>query len=242
MAISLSLNCLILGDTQERLFIVKILNTECATVLKDRIKEEKAPHLNHIAASDLDLWKVDLPLDELGAEPVHVNLDNKLSPPRWPLSSFFKDTVDDQHLHVIVKAPVTPPALDPTQLLSLNCFVLGDGPDRMFTVKILKTENVSILKKSIKEEKAPHLNHIDASDLDLWQVNFPIDDLSINSPPTDGPSLRSEKLLLDLFSAELDNNRVHVVVRAPMKAFKESRREAGRDQISSVLLVLTGRI
>ena len=115
-----------------------------------------------------------------------------------------------------ISLEVALPVLDPTQLLSLNCFVLGDGPDRMFTVKILKTENVSILKDRIKEKKAPHLNHIAASDLDLWQVNCLTDDLPSNSPPT-GPSLRSEKLLLDLFSAELDNNRVHVVAYAPVK-------------------------
>ena len=105
----LSLNCLVLGDEPEKMFTVKILKTENATVLKDRIKEKKAPHLNHIAALDLDLWMVDLRLDELGAEPVHVNLDNysKLSPPRWKLLSFFKDTVDDERLHVIAKAPGT---------------------------------------------------------------------------------------------------------------------------------------
>ena len=44
---------------------------------------------------------------------------------------------------------------------------------RAFTVKIEKTENVSILKKLIKQAKANHLNHIDASDLDLFQVSLP---------------------------------------------------------------------
>ena len=72
------------------------------------------------------------------------------------------------------------------QLLSLNCFIVSDDPDQMVTVKIPKNENVSILKKIIKEEKAPQLNYIDASDLDLWLVSFPIDDLSSKNPPTDG--------------------------------------------------------
>ena len=53
--------------------------------------EEKAPHLNHVAVSDLELWMVDLPLDELGADPAHVNLNtnSKLSSPCKKLSSFF---------------------------------------------------------------------------------------------------------------------------------------------------------
>jgi Crinkler effector protein N-terminal domain len=39
-------------------------------------------------------------------------------------------------------------------LLSLNCWIIGDDPDRVFTVKIPQTKNVSILKKLIKEKKA----------------------------------------------------------------------------------------
>jgi hypothetical protein len=105
----LSLNCLVLGDDPEKMFTVEILKTKNATILKDFIKEKKDPHLNHIAASDLNLWMVDLSLDELGEEPVHVNLDTytKLSPPRLPLSSFFKGTVDAERLHVIAKPPGT---------------------------------------------------------------------------------------------------------------------------------------
>jgi len=69
----------------------------------------------------------------------------------------------------------------------LNCFVLGDK-DNLFTVKIPKTDNV-ILKDMIKEKKAPHFNHIAASDLDLWTVCLPIDDLASKKPQT-GPPLR----------------------------------------------------
>jgi len=55
-------------------------------------------------------------------------------------------------------------------LLSLNCFVLGDDADKVFTVKVPKTENVSILKKMIKEENARLLARVDAKDLELFQV------------------------------------------------------------------------
>ena len=95
-------------------------------------------------------------------------------------------------------------ALDSTQLLSLNCFILGDDLDRTFTVEIPKTKNVSILKDLIKKKKAPHLDHVAASDLDLWQVSFPIDNLHSKKPPTVGPKLRSNKLLSDAFPLELD--------------------------------------
>jgi hypothetical protein len=104
---SLSLNCLIHGEVQEKMFTVKIEKTENVSILKKVIKEENAPRLDHVVAMDLQLWKLDLHLDGLGEEPVQVNLDTytKLSPPRKKLSFFFNGTVDDERLHIIAKAP-----------------------------------------------------------------------------------------------------------------------------------------
>ena len=104
---SLSLNCLIHGEVTEQMFTVEVEKTKNVSILKDLIKEKKAPHFDHIAASDLDIWMVDLDLDELRAGPVHVNLDGykKLSPPRRKLSSFFNLDIDDEHLHIIAKTP-----------------------------------------------------------------------------------------------------------------------------------------
>ena len=106
---SLSVNCLIHGEVQEQMFTVKIPKTENVSILKDLIKEKKASRLDHIDASDLELWMVDLHLDELGAEPVHVDIypSSKLSPPIAELSSFFSDTLDKERLHVIAKASGT---------------------------------------------------------------------------------------------------------------------------------------
>ena len=109
----------------------------------------------------------------------------------------------------------TTAALDPTQLLSLNCFLLSDDPDRTFTVKIPKTENVSILKDLIRDKKPSSLGNVDMKNIDLWQVSFPIDDLPSKIPPTVGSKLRSEKLLSHASPLELDINRIHVVVRDP---------------------------
>ena len=106
-------------------------------------------------------------------------------------------------------------ALDSTQLLSLNCFILGDNPDRTFTVEVPKNKNVSILKKLIKEENPSSLGNIDVKNIDLWQVSFPIDALPSKNPPTVGPKLRSEKLLSDALPSDLDTNRIHVVARVP---------------------------
>ena len=106
LAMSLSLNCLIYGEVQDKMFTVEVEKTKNVSILKNLIKEEKARYFNHIDASDLDLFQVSIPMDELGAEPVHVNLDayQKLSP-RKKLSYFFNGTLDDERLHIIAKAP-----------------------------------------------------------------------------------------------------------------------------------------
>jgi len=105
---SLSLNCLVIGDDPDRAFTVEIPRLENVSTLKKLIKQKKAPHLDHIAASDLDLWQVSFPINDLEAELESINLAGypKLSLPSKKLASFFTDVADD-YLHVIAKAPGT---------------------------------------------------------------------------------------------------------------------------------------
>ena len=109
MSRNLSLNCLVLGDDPEKMFTVEIENTKYVSILKDRIKDKNSSSFSNVDSKNIDLWMVDLKMDGLGVEPVHVNLDNytKLSPPRKKLSFFFNNIVDDEHLHIIAKAPGT---------------------------------------------------------------------------------------------------------------------------------------
>jgi hypothetical protein len=58
------LNCLLLNEDKKKVFTVEILATKNVSTLKDLIKAKKAPHLDHLAASDLILWKVILPPDQ----------------------------------------------------------------------------------------------------------------------------------------------------------------------------------
>ena len=54
----------------------------------------------------------------------------------------------------------------PVAGLKLNCWVDGS----VFTVKIAREENVSALKKAIKEEKPHTFQHVEADTLDIWKV------------------------------------------------------------------------
>jgi Crinkler effector protein N-terminal domain len=105
---SLSLNCLVVGDDPDRTFTVEIPKNKNVSILKDLIKEKKAHHFNHVDASDLDLWLVFFPIDDLETELGNINLVSypKLSPPSKRLSTFFTDAADDC-LHVIAKVPGT---------------------------------------------------------------------------------------------------------------------------------------
>jgi hypothetical protein len=57
-----------------------------------------------------------------------------------------------------------------SDMLNLNCWVLGDDPQRVFSVKIAKSETVGGLKKAIKKEKEPEFDDYAADRLDLWKV------------------------------------------------------------------------
>ena len=59
----------------------------------------------------------------------------------------------------------------------------------MFTVKISKSENVSILKDLIKEKNPSSLGNVDVKNIDLWQVSVLMDDLYSKKPSTAGLKL-----------------------------------------------------
>ena len=108
LTMSLSLNCLAIGDDPDQIFTVEIPKNKNISILKDLIREKKARHFNHVDASDLDLWQVSFPIDDLQTELGNINLARylKLSPPSKKLATFFTDVADDC-LHVIAKAPGT---------------------------------------------------------------------------------------------------------------------------------------
>jgi hypothetical protein len=105
---SLSLNCLLLGDDLDRMFTVEIPKNKNVSILKDLIKEKNPSSLGNVDAKNIDLWQVSFPIDDLETELRNINLDHymKLSSPGKKLTTFFTDAADDC-LHVIAKAPGT---------------------------------------------------------------------------------------------------------------------------------------
>jgi len=101
-----------------------------------------------------------------------------------------------------------------TNTFLLNCFVLGDDNERVFSVEIPSNKNVGILKDEIKKKKARLLSDVDASDLDLWIVNRLIDDPASKNPQA-GLPLRVNKKLSSLWDGDPSDDDLHILVKAP---------------------------
>jgi hypothetical protein len=113
--------------------------------------------------------------------------------------------------------PLEGTALDPAKSLSLNCFVLGDDLKKVFTVEVQTDKNVSILKRLIRVEKASRFDHVDASDLDLWDVSIPMnDDAGESIRVVDNSEPLKPLLSLSQVFPHVEENHLHVVVRSPI--------------------------
>ena len=97
----------------------------------------------------------------------------------------------------------------PPLMLALNCFVLGETLQNIFTVKIDAAENVGTLKQLIKEEKKPAFDDVVADTLTLWRVSMPYSDINalaelpagealipVKSYPKFFPTMRWERTLM----------------------------------------------
>ena len=111
------------------------------------------------------------------------------------------------------------PILPTMSTLSINCFLLGSDSSGVFTVEILKTKNVSILKRLIKEELSPRLNHVVAKDLTAWKVSLPVDTITPELTINDGEvyqKLHSVEKISSIFDEALVDEHVHILVQAPI--------------------------
>jgi len=98
--------------------------------------------------------------------------------------------------------------------LRVNCLIFGDDPIHMFTVKTSdEDKNVYDLKDRIKVVVGPRLSHVSALDLELWQVDFALDDGKLTEFAPDGQSMRATRTL-DMFNDRREDH-VHVIVKLP---------------------------
>ena len=103
-------------------------------------------------------------------------------------------------------------------MLSINCLLLGSDSRRVFTVEIQGDKNVSILKRLIKAEQSPRLDHIVASELSVWKVSLPVDTITPELTAEACDELQSVEDLSLIFRDGLVRKHVHILMQAPTGA------------------------
>ena len=104
-------------------------------------------------------------------------------------------------------------------VLNLYVYIIGLG-STTFPVDIESHATVGHLKKAIKEEKKPRLDHIAADELTLYKVSIPDDDETLEQEARlaiqKGPKLKvSARQLFNVFQEPLPAETVSIVVTLP---------------------------
>ena len=100
-------------------------------------------------------------------------------------------------------------------MLALNCLVLGETQQHIFTVKIDAAESVGTLKEFIKEEKKPVLDHIPADAIMLWKVSTPYDGIKDLAGLPDGEALMPLTTLSVIFPNHEVGGNIDIIIKLP---------------------------
>ena len=106
----LTLFCTVDGESQSNAFSVKPTPTDTVDDLKDLIKAKKSPRFDDIAADELTLWRVSIPVD---GDDITIQLDQvtdtdkKKLGPTTRLSKVFPEELPEDTVHIIVQRPQT---------------------------------------------------------------------------------------------------------------------------------------
>ncbi|KAI9461315.1 hypothetical protein BJY52DRAFT_1117175 [Lactarius psammicola] len=104
--VQLNLNCLVLSEKRNHIFLVEILSTQTVAALRNVIKDKKKA-FHHVDTRTIILWRVSIPNDdslELKLSRLNLVDEDSLSPTQ-ELSEVYSNPPIRKHVHVIVKPP-----------------------------------------------------------------------------------------------------------------------------------------
>src|SRR6266542_4380783 len=104
---SITLFCLVKGNTLANAFSVKISREEPISELKKAIKAEKQNDFAGIDADKLKLWKVTIPGDRDDQLRNLILQDSDELLAIRKISKYFPDSPLEEHIHVLVSPPET---------------------------------------------------------------------------------------------------------------------------------------
>ena len=168
LAMSILVNCLILGDDPDNFFSVEVPKTAYVSTLRKGIKEP--------SGKELVLWMVNFPLDDLELKLENLNLGDHLKLKSQKVSKVFVNDPLPDYLHIIAIAP---------GILKLFCAIEAEDMtwQHIFHVDIDSRNTVSDLKVAIKEKEKPYFDHFSARELNLFKVSIPVEICRPTNPP-----------------------------------------------------------
>jgi len=102
---SITLFCLIKGNTSEKAFSVKISRDEPISELKGAIKAKNPQTFANVDTKDIKLWKVTIPGDQDDQlRNLSLEGNEELSAIK-KISKYFPDPPPEEHIHVLVSPP-----------------------------------------------------------------------------------------------------------------------------------------
>jgi len=108
----------------------------------------------------------------------------------------------------------------------LNIFCVIEGETKSFSVDIERTKTVDHLKKAIKADQSPDLDHINPKNLTLWRVDIPVNDLpallgswkdkqNLLNFLSSKKQLEATEDLSDVFEEKPPKKTIHIFVQLP---------------------------
>ncbi|PKY62353.1 hypothetical protein RhiirA4_488692 [Rhizophagus irregularis] len=103
---SITLLCLVKGNTTANAFPVDINKDQLVGHLKDAIKAKKHKTFHGVEADELKLWKVEIPGDQDDQLRNLILQDSDELLAIRKISKYFPDSPPEEHIHIIVKLPL----------------------------------------------------------------------------------------------------------------------------------------
>ncbi|GBC03279.1 hypothetical protein RclHR1_05050004 [Rhizophagus clarus] len=125
--------CLIFGDPVEDAFTINISKNKQISHLKVAIKEKIEHHFEKIDANELELWKVNISInDKSKFEQLETHTSNELilkdvlegvmiTDIAKKIKKVFNSPLEEEHVHIIIKPPAHIPKLDIVETENVKC-------------------------------------------------------------------------------------------------------------------------
>ncbi|KAG0010901.1 hypothetical protein BGZ81_002491, partial [Podila clonocystis] len=209
----MTLFCLVDGEATSSAFSIKIPPNDTVDDLKNLIKTKKTPEFEDVAANELTLWRVSIPItDDDDAVPIKLNnvtnKDKKKLGPATRLSKGFPEGLPEETVNIIVQRP--PPATKLNTIVFFTVTVKGKAPVTLEWFTDTTTTTLDELRRQIYTKRRS---------LDDGLLPIVVE----NSDSSDFTCLKTDNELRDYIKWKADDGVRHIYVRleGPARPFSE---------------------